>query len=116
MNIFKLFILLIGTAPYSQYTLSTVGSPCPWNHTDFSCAICTAGIYLLIYFIFDYFNSSNFFFKDAHVCAPHAEPPKARFKNTEQYCRKYTQSWNYRCWGTSKYHSYLIHYINRHSW
>ena len=63
MNIFKLFILLIGTAPYSQYTLSTVGSPCPWNHTDFSCAICTAGIYLLIYFIFDYFNSSNFFSK-----------------------------------------------------
>jgi len=70
-----------GTAPYSQYTLSTVGGPCPWNHTDFSCAICTA---------------------DAHVCAPHAEPPKARFKNTEQYCRSYNQAWNYRCWGTTQ--------------
>merc|ERR1719322_848260 len=67
-----------GVNPYPEFTLSTIGAPCPWNKTDFSCAICTA---------------------DGFLCAPFANAPTTTATRKDgsaivyepyQYCRSYS--------------------------
>ena len=56
----------------------------------------------------EFFHYSSI--SDGFLCAPFANSPEGTNKKTGativyetyQYCRSYSASWNYRCWGTSK--------------
>jgi len=66
-----------GVPPYGGWTLSTIGAPCHFNLTDYTCAICTARSY---------------------QCGNYAYPPHEHIK-VGSYCREYDMQWNHRCWG-----------------
>jgi len=70
-----------GTNPYPTNTLSTIGGPCPWDFKNKTCAICAT---------------------DSFVCSDFATSPMPKKYDSHQYCRKYDDSWNYRCWGTNQ--------------